>query len=158
MAAPRSNKAQRPVSGSDSGGLQWGQRAREDKPARRHPEKVVYWIKDRYFKVRGSRKWVFAASEKQDDGKDKDITLLKESDTPIQRHVKIKANANPHDPEWEPYFAARWCHKRQNSARGMAKFYRVWQSFIAYGKGRTAFALSVKHRSHSAALGLSVTL
>jgi RNA-directed DNA polymerase len=94
---------------------------------RRHPNKGARWVKQRYFKTQGCRSWVFAATEKQKDGKDKELTLLKESDTPIQRHVKIRANANPHDPKWEPYFATRWCQKKRNSARGMAKFYRVWQ-------------------------------
>jgi RNA-directed DNA polymerase len=42
----------------------------------------------------------------------RELTLLQESDTPIQRHVKIRADANPHDPEWAPYFdpgGARKC-------------------------------------------------
>jgi RNA-directed DNA polymerase len=54
------------------------------------------------------------------------ITLLKESDTPIQRHVKIKADANPHDPKWEPYFESRWGKKMLRSSRGRRKLYRVW--------------------------------
>ncbi|MGA7181697.1 MAG: hypothetical protein WBX11_19225, partial [Thiobacillaceae bacterium] len=41
------------------------------------------------------------------DGTQREFILLKESDTPIQRHVKIKAEANPHDPKWEPYFESR---------------------------------------------------
>jgi RNA-directed DNA polymerase len=58
---------------------------------RRHPEKGTRWVKDRYFKTQGTRNWVFATTEKQEDGR-------KEADTPIKRHVKIKAGANPHDP------------------------------------------------------------
>jgi hypothetical protein len=34
-------------------------------------------------------------------------TLIKAADTPIRRHTKIKAAANPFDPDWEPYFEAR---------------------------------------------------
>ncbi|MDB5781538.1 MAG: group intron reverse transcriptase/maturase, partial [Caballeronia mineralivorans] len=41
----------------------------------------------------------FAVTEKQEDGMQRELTLLQESDTPIQRHIKIRANANPHDPE-----------------------------------------------------------
>ena len=48
-------------------------------------------------------------------------TLLQESDTPIQRHVKIKAAANPHDPQWERYFESRWGKQMLNSARGRGK-------------------------------------
>ena len=93
---------------------------------RRHPNKGDRWVKEKYFKTRGTRSWVFAATEKQEDGKSREIILLKESDTPIQRHIKIKADANPHDPQWERYFESRWGKKMLNSARGRAKLYRVW--------------------------------
>jgi RNA-directed DNA polymerase len=94
--------------------------------ARRHPKKGDRWVKKKYFKSRGTRTWVFAATEEKEDGTQKDIILLKEQDTLIVRHIKIKADANPHDPQWEPYFESRWCKKMLNSARGRAKLYRVW--------------------------------
>ena len=93
---------------------------------RRHPNKGARWVKEKYFKTRGTRNWVFTATEKQEDGTERELTLLQESDTPIQRHVKIKANANPHDPKWEQYFESRWGKKTLNSSRGRAKLYRVW--------------------------------
>ena len=93
---------------------------------RRHPNKGVRWVKEKYFKTRGARNWVFAATEEKEDGTRREVTLLKESDTPIQRHVKIKADANPHDPKWEPYFESRWGKKMLRSARGRRKLYRVW--------------------------------
>ena len=94
---------------------------------RRHPNKGARWIKEQYFKTKGARKWVFATTEKQEDGTQRELTLLQESDTPIQRHVKIKAAANPHDPQWEQYFESRWGKQMLNSARGRAKLYRVWR-------------------------------
>jgi len=93
---------------------------------RRHPNKGARWVKAKYFKTRGSRNWVFAATEKKEDGMSRELVLLKESDTPIQRHVKIKADANPHDPTWAQYFESRWGKKMLRSSRGRAKFYRVW--------------------------------
>jgi len=93
---------------------------------RRHPNKGDRWVKRKYFKSRGTRTWVFAATEEKEDGTQKNIILLKEMDTPIVRHIKIKADANPHDPQWEPYFESRWGKKMLNSARGRAKLYRVW--------------------------------
>ena len=33
--------------------------------------------------------------------------LMKAADTPIRRHTKIKAAANPFDRDWELYFEAR---------------------------------------------------
>lgn len=93
---------------------------------RRHPNKGARWVKEKYFKTRGTRNWVFAATEKQEDGTERELTLFQESDTPIQRHVKIKANANPHDPKWDRYFESRWGKKLMNSSTGRAKLYRAW--------------------------------
>lgn len=94
--------------------------------ARRHPNKNGRWVKQKYFKTKDARNWVFAATEKQKDGTDKDCTLIQESDTPIKRHVKIKANANPHDPEWDTYFESRWVRKMWGAAKCSSKLYRLW--------------------------------
>jgi RNA-directed DNA polymerase len=53
---------------------------------RRHPQKSSGWIKRRYF-PQGSR---LPAQE--------GIHLAKMADRPIQRHMKIQAEANPYDP------------------------------------------------------------
>ncbi len=94
--------------------------------ARRHPEKNTVWIQKKYFKSSGLRNWVFAAIENLEDGTQREIVLLRESDTPIQRHVKIRAKANPHDPQWEPYFESRWGKKMLCSSKGRRKLYYVW--------------------------------
>ncbi|CAN7739610.1 group II intron reverse transcriptase/maturase [Paraburkholderia hospita] len=93
---------------------------------RRHPNKGARWVKERYFKTHDNRNWVFAATEEQEDGTKRELVLLKEADTPIQRHVKISAAAIPHDPQWAQYFETRWGQKMLNSGRGRAKLYRVW--------------------------------
>jgi len=92
---------------------------------RRHPNKSARWVKEKYFKTRGARIWVFAATEEK-EGMQREWVLLKESDTPIRRHIKIKANANPYDPQWAQYFESRWGKKMLNSPRGRRKLYRVW--------------------------------
>lgn len=94
---------------------------------RRHPNKGARWIKDKYFKTRGSRNWVFTATEKRKDGTQKEHVLRYQVDTPIKRHLKIKAHANPHDPQWEQYFESRWGKKMLNSTKGRRKLYRIWQ-------------------------------
>jgi RNA-directed DNA polymerase len=53
---------------------------------RRHPNKGLRWIKARYWKTEGKRKWVF---------KDK-RTLLKMPDTKIVRHIQLKLDMNPY--------------------------------------------------------------
>ena len=82
---------------------------------RRHPNKGARWIKAKYFKTRGSRNWVFAAEDEKQGRKE--IRLLSESDTPIRRHIKIKADANPHDQKWEKYFEARRATQVLNSPK-----------------------------------------
>jgi RNA-directed DNA polymerase len=93
---------------------------------RRHPEKGARWVKQRYFKTRGSRHWEFSATETKEDGTSRELILLLEADTPIHRHVKIKADANPHDPKWAQYFESRWGQKMLKAPRGRSKLYRVW--------------------------------
>jgi RNA-directed DNA polymerase len=94
---------------------------------RRHPNKGARWVKEKYFKTQGARNWVFAAAEEKEDGARGDFILLKESDTPIRRHIKIKADANPHDSRWEAYFELRWSKKMLNSSKSRRKLYRVWR-------------------------------
>ncbi|HLB47888.1 MAG TPA: group II intron reverse transcriptase/maturase, partial [Anaerolineales bacterium] len=94
---------------------------------RRHPNKGAGWVKAKYFKTRGARNWTFAATEQQEDGTRRDLILLRVSDTPIHRHIKIKAAANPHDPNWGPYFESRWGKTMRRSSRDCGKLYRVWR-------------------------------
>lgn len=94
---------------------------------RRHPNKGARWIKDKYFKTRGTRNWIFTAVDKGKDGAPREHTLLEQSDIPIKRHIKIKALANPHDPAWQSYFESRWGSKLLNSSKGRSKLYRAWR-------------------------------
>ncbi len=75
---------------------------------RRHPKKNRRWVAERYFHTFGSRRWVFACiNGKQSHGEGEWMKLAAASDTKIRRHVKVKADANPYDPEWSRYFAGR---------------------------------------------------
>lgn len=47
--------------------------------ARRHPSQNARWVKEKYFKTRGTRNWVFAATEANEDGTRKEVILLHES-------------------------------------------------------------------------------
>ena len=93
---------------------------------RRHPNKGARWIKDKYFKTQSTRKWVFSATTLDKDGSQVVLKLVKVSDTPIRRHIKIKAQANPHDPEWDGYFESRWGQKMRISPKGRKRLFRVW--------------------------------
>jgi len=53
---------------------------------RRHPNKGLRWIKNRYWKNEGNRRWVFKDN----------LTLLQTCDTKTVRHTKLKLDMNPY--------------------------------------------------------------
>ena len=73
---------------------------------RRHRGKSHTWIKRRYWRTRGSRQWTFA-TDVVIDGKPRIISLVYATDTPIRRHIKVKAKVNPYSPQWESYLLDR---------------------------------------------------
>lgn len=54
---------------------------------RRHPSKRANWIKEKYWKSKEKREWIFS------DGK---VTLIRPSDLLIVRHERIKLDMNPY--------------------------------------------------------------
>ncbi len=90
---------------------------------RRHPKKSSIWIKKRYFIRKEMRDWIF--SDRDVDGKVHTLKLA--SSTPIKRHVKIKGQANPYDPAWEPYFEKRMDYLWLQSQQGRKKVVELWK-------------------------------
>jgi RNA-directed DNA polymerase len=68
---------------------------------RRHGTKTAAWRRKRYFMMDNG----LGGFRDPDSGK----TLLKMASFPIQRHVKIRSEVNPYDPQWEAYLE----HRRQ---------------------------------------------
>lgn len=60
---------------------------------RRHPQKAVHWIVNKYWKTIGGNNWVFATSA----GGENLMRLRTHSKTPIVRHVKVKGESSPYD-------------------------------------------------------------
>jgi RNA-directed DNA polymerase len=89
---------------------------------RRHPNKSAAWVKKRYFPALDGRNWVFAVkTEKRTaDGRPIWKRLVWASDTKIRRHVKIRKEANPFDPSWQPYFEERAFRKKFGISRHQA--------------------------------------
>ncbi len=75
---------------------------------RRHPNKGAKWLKERYWKSKGSRDWIFS------DGKE--ATLILPSDIPIVRHERIKLDMNPYTEK--EYFLIK--RERRRAAKRMA--------------------------------------
>jgi RNA-directed DNA polymerase len=89
---------------------------------RRHPKKSWRWIKKKYFKTVGKRNWVFYGER---DGKERHLFYM--ARVPIQRHVKVKGQANPYDPEWEVYFEVRLIRQMENQLQGRKQLLHLWK-------------------------------
>lgn len=89
---------------------------------RRHQNRRKRWIKGKYFKTVGQRHWVFQGVSP--DGKQ--LCLLYANDTPIKRHTKIIAEANPYEPALETYFEQRLGRAWRESMRGKRKLLMLW--------------------------------
>ena len=94
---------------------------------RRHPNKPAKWVKQKYFRQKGRQKWQFFGIVEGDNGKPKPINLVSIAKIPIKRHTKIRAKANPYDPEWEGYFEKRLDSKMMATLKGKEELHRLWR-------------------------------
>lgn len=74
--------------------------------ARRHPDKNEAWKLRKYFVTVKLDHWVFQTKEPYEGGY-RLVSLRRVSAIPIKRHVKIRADANPYDPQYQEYFRER---------------------------------------------------
>ena len=94
---------------------------------RRHSRKNRTWIGKKYFGTRGGDNWAFHGRKKDQHGNVVLVWLRDAADTQIRRHVKIQAEANPYDPEWEPYFEKRLGVKMEATLKGRRQLLRLWK-------------------------------
>ncbi len=94
---------------------------------RRHPNKSRRWVRQKYFRTRDHRHWVFASQARGDNGEPRMLSLLSATDTRIVRHVRVKADANPFDPAWDSYFAQRKRSRMLERLRERSFPKRLWQ-------------------------------
>ena len=81
---------------------------------RRHPNKNVAWVKNKYFRTQGNRYWIFHAKISTKDGQSTNLDLIEAAYVPIKRHVKIRAEATPYDPMFTDYFKQRAINRSRN--------------------------------------------
>ena len=111
---------------------------------RRHPNKSMDWIQKKYFTTREEDHWVFYGR----DEKGQETEGIKISKLPIQRHVKVRGNANPYDTEMEVYFEKRLAKKWTTSFHGKRKLLGLWKR--QGGKcPHCGQAISVEGRTHT---------
>ncbi len=111
---------------------------------RRHPQKAKRWIKQRYFTTVGKSNWEFFArlpvtrgssAEPSADGQatggerngTRNITLFNPTKVKIQRHIKVRTQANPFDAAWESYFEEREDREMLRNLKERKQLYRLWQ-------------------------------
>jgi RNA-directed DNA polymerase len=93
---------------------------------RRHPNKSLAWRGQKYYTRVSNRSYVLQGTYFDRRGKPQTTRLIKAADTPIKRHVKIKAAANPYDSKWETYFEERLAHQMKESRSGYEKMVKLW--------------------------------
>jgi len=94
---------------------------------RRHPKKPGRWVKDKYFHSIGQRNWVFSGEVEEQDGTTRKVQLFYAHTVPIERHTKIKGDANPYDPAWEMYFEERLGVKMVHNLKGKRQLIYLWK-------------------------------
>ena len=94
---------------------------------RRHQHKPRRWVKDKYFPDEGPNRWVFTGVLKGKEGQVKMVRLLAASSIRIERHTKIRAEANPYDPAWETYFEKRLDVQMEARLKGRRWLSHLWK-------------------------------
>jgi RNA-directed DNA polymerase len=94
---------------------------------KRHRNKSWKWIKKKYFQRAGNRDGVFTGVIRDRKGKAWPIRLLQAAGVPIYRWVKIRSEANPYDPAWEPYLEARQTWKLGHTLAGRGRIEYLWK-------------------------------
>jgi RNA-directed DNA polymerase len=93
---------------------------------RRHQRKSLGWLKQKYFERQRHNNWIFFGESCDDEGIVRKVRLLYASRTPIQRHVKVKGEANPYDPAYESYFEKREGDRMAETFRGTRTLRFLW--------------------------------
>ncbi len=94
---------------------------------RRHQHKPRRWVKDKYFPDAWPNRWVFTGYLKGEEGQVKVVRLLAASSIRIERHTKIRAEANPYDPAWETYFEKRLDVQMEARLKGRRWLRHLWK-------------------------------
>lgn len=87
---------------------------------RRHQDKGKMWLARKYWR-NGPKAWIFSTIEKTPEGKRR-VELIRASSIGIERHVKIRSDANPFDPKDAKYFERRTADRlRRRTDRAVKK-------------------------------------
>jgi RNA-directed DNA polymerase len=76
--------------------------------ARRHPHKSEAWKRQKYFSAAGPE-GTFSVRVHRATGESRVLKLYLMASTKIERHIKVKGDANPYDSNYTEYFKKRRC-------------------------------------------------
>jgi RNA-directed DNA polymerase len=94
---------------------------------RRHPNKPQRWVKEKYSHRIDQRNWVFCGTGIGRNGKPTRVRLFSAADVKIKRHIEIKGEANPYDPDWEMYFERRLGIRMADDLEGRKPLLYLWR-------------------------------
>jgi RNA-directed DNA polymerase len=89
---------------------------------RRHPRKAAAWLAKHYFTTIKGDQWVFYGTTEEQP-----YYLTDAAHVPIKRHIKIRGEANPYDPQWESYFEKRLDVKMVATLKGKQWLLHLWK-------------------------------
>ena len=93
---------------------------------RRHPGRSKKWVHRKYFSASRRRHWAFSGTVTDNKGKPYRVWLQTAANIPIERHTKVRGQANPYDPQWETYFEKRIDAKMLTDLKGRESLRRLW--------------------------------
>jgi RNA-directed DNA polymerase len=90
---------------------------------REHPKKSRGWIKRRYFSADPTG--AFSVRIRDREGNPRVLRLYRVAQTVIERHIKVRAEANPYDPQYREYFEKRRCFAWRTYSVGKTRAFRT---------------------------------
>ena len=94
---------------------------------KRHRSKSWKWIRQKYFQRAGDRAGVFTGVIRDHKGKVWPIRLMQAAGVRTLRWQKIRSEANPYAPAWEPYLEARLTWKLGHTLAGRGRIEYLWK-------------------------------
>ena len=86
---------------------------------KRHQDKGKMWLARKYWR-NGPKAWTFSTVERTPEGKRR-VELIRAASIGIERHVKIRSEANPFDPKDAKYFEKRVADRNRRRTGRAAK-------------------------------------
>jgi RNA-directed DNA polymerase len=94
---------------------------------KRHRSKSWKWIRQKYFQRAGDCAGVFTGVIRDHQGKVWPIRLMQAAGVRILRWQKIRSEANPYAPAWEPYLEERLAWKLGHTLAGRGRIEYLWK-------------------------------